>query len=347
MSDLLAENGMTFAKFIESVVASCMTRDSISFVNPQRTYRVLIVGGRGGKLPSKERSQCFDEQYLTPIAQKLGLDLRKTAKLLALRNAWIAYIQECTSALILEDEIRLLIANEIVADYIVLTSANWSTHPWMRKHPWAYMEEGTDFVSVAEASSDYQYRVWISNQEADEINFYINDFGGQKQNKVYASLLEKNAAFAEQDIKLAKKRVHELHAEIEEQMAISKVAMSPIRKFQNHERALKKRGPGHPRISEKPDQQQRRDVVIKFVEQWVGSLMSTLSITSCDGLSKMVGGQKMTWGRWKNKESLPSSTALENLRNVQIKHGEHKGKKLCDIQTIPMLNDLIKLRSMT
>jgi hypothetical protein len=101
--------------------------------------------------------------------------------------------------------------------------------------------------------------------------------------------------------------------------------------------------PGRPKISENEDQQQRRDVAMKYVEQWVGSLMSVLAITSCGELAKVVSGQKMTWWRWLNKEMLPSSSSLESLLDVKVKGVEYPNTKLRDIRTSPALIDLISL----
>lgn len=341
MSELIDENGLTFARFVESVVPKCISRDSISFVNPQRTYRVILISSKV-KISGKECSQCFDEHYLLPIADELGLNLTKTAKLMALRNAWIAYFQESGISQTLVSETQSLTTNEIAMDYIVLTSAKWSEHPWMGEHPWIHQPEG-NYVSLAEAWDHQRWQAWIETQEEDEINSCINDFYNQRLKKVYTSLLEKNADYAEHDIKLAKKRIQELHAEVEMQEKIIKEAMKPIRTFQNYERTLMKRAPGRPKISDMKEQQQRRDIAMKFVAQWISSLMSTQSISSCGGLAKLVGGQKMTWWRWLNKETLPLSSYLESLLDVKIKNDEHISTKLRDIQTTPALIDLIKL----
>jgi hypothetical protein len=199
-----------------------------------------------------------------------------------------------------------------------------------------------DCVTTAEAWDNHQWQQWRNDQEG-KIWSSINEFRKQKRTKVYSSLLAKNADYAANDIKLAKKRIQELHAAIEEQEAIIVAANRPIRKFQNIERTLTKKAPGRPKVAEMKDQQQRRDVAMKYVEQWVGSLMSALSITSCGELAKMVSGQKMTWWRWLNKEMLPSSSSLESLLDVKVKGGEYQNTKLRDIRTSPALIDLITL----
>lgn len=338
MSEFIDGHGLTFAKFVEGVIPKCISRDSLSFVNPQKSYQVLLVSKI--QIPGKLYSQRFDESYLLPIATGLGFSLKKTAKVMALRNAWIAYFQESGISQTLANEIRLIKTNEIVADYIILTSAKWSEHPWMH-HAEDFVSLAEDFVSLAEARDDYEWDRWYEDGvRSGEIWFTINEFRCHKGMKVYSSVLEKNADYAAEDVKLAKKKIQELHAEVEMQEAIIREAMKPIRKFQNSERTLDKKAPGRPIIAE---QQQRRDIAMKFVEQWVGSLMSTLSITSCGELAKMVCGQKMTWWRWLNKETLPSSISLEPLLNVKIKSGEYQSTKLSDLQTTPALIDLITL----
>lgn len=288
-------------------------------------------------------NQRFDENYLLPIAKEIGLNPTKTSKLIALRNAWISYFHGSKVSQTLDNKIQILITDEVAADYIVLTSEKWLEHPWMGRHPWMYQEQGEDFVSLKEAWDHKQWQDWQETQEDDGINSSINDFLNQKQKKTYTSLFEKNADYAAHDIKLAKNRIQELHAEINEQEGIINVAMKAIRKLQNQKMTVKTRSPGRPKISEMKDQQQRREVAMEFVAQWIGSLMSTLSITTCGDLAKMVRGQKMTWWRWLNKETLPSQGSLESLLNVKIKSGELQGKNLREIQTSPPLNRLITL----
>ncbi len=338
MSDAIGGQGLTFARFVERVIPKCGSSTSLSFVNPQEIYRVMLVSKVN---IGKEYAQSFDEHYLQPIAQELGLNLTKTAKLVALRNAWIAYFQESEIPLTLVKENQLLAMNEIVMDYVVLTSARWTEHPRLTNCPWVFPEDD-DCVSTAEAWDRHQWQQWLNDQEG-EIWSSINDFRNQKQTKVYTSLLAKNADYAANDIKLAKKRIQELHAAIEEQEAIIVAANRPIRKFRNFEQTLKIKTPGRPKVAEMKDQQQRRDVAMKYVEQWVGSLMSALAISSCGELAKMVSGQKMTWWRWLNKEMLPSSSSLESMLDVKVKCGEYQNTKLRDIRTSPALIDLISL----
>lgn len=343
MSGAIDEQGLTFARFVDCVIPRCRPMASLSFLNPQETYRVMLIS----KVKvGKESVQRFDEHYLRPIAQEFGLNLIKTAKLVALRNAWIAYFRDSEIPLALVKENQSLTMNEIVRDYIVLTSHKWTEHPRFANSPYVFLEDD-DCVSFAESWDNHQWQQWLSeNDRKDEIEILssIDDFRKQKQTKVYTSLLAKNADYAANDIKFAKNKIQELRCAIKEQEEIIRVANKPIRKFQNSE-ALKKKTRGRPKVAEMQDQKERRDVALEYVEQWVDSLMSYLSITSCSQLARAVNGQKMTWGRWLNKETLPSSRVLKSLLNVKIKSGQHQNQnmKLRDIQTSPSLTDLITL----
>lgn len=338
MSNGIYGQGLSFARFVEYVIPNCSSISSLSFVNPQKIYKVMLVSKVN---IGNDYVQMFDENYLQPIAHELGLNLVKTAKLVALRNAWITYFQKSEIPLALVKENQLLAMNELVMDYVALTSAKWTEHPRLT-NCLGLFPENDDCVSTAETWDRHQWQQWLKDRE-DEIWSCINDFRNQKQTKVYTSLLDKDADYAANDIKLAKKRIQELHAAIEEQEAIISAANRPIRKFLNSERTLTKKAPGRPKVADMKDQQKRRDVAMKYVEQWVRSLMSVLSITSCGELANMVSGQKMTWWRWLNKEMLPSSSSLESLLDVKIKGGEYQNTKLRDIQTSPALIDLITL----
>jgi len=339
MGESIGGQGLTFAKFVDRAIAKCSSRESMSVVDPQRIYRVILFSKV--EIPGKELEQKFDENYLLPIAKELGFNLVKTAKIIALRNAWITYFQKSGIPMVLVKGDQLLTMNEIVMDYIVLTSSKWTEHARLKNSPWMLDD---NIVSPAEAIHNYEWDRWYEDGvRSGDIWFTINEFRCQKGKKVYSSALEKNADYAAEDIKIARKRINELHSEIKKQELIIDDARKPIRKFQNHESELKKKAPGRPKISEMADQQQRRDVTMKFVEKWVNSLMSTLSITSCAKLPEIVGGQKMTWWRWLNKEMLPSSSSLESFLDVKIKSEKHPNTKLRDLQTTPALIDLITL----
>lgn len=342
MSKFIDGLALPFEWFVNHADPKCISSASLSFVNPQLSYLVKLTGKISCEVPEKARSQCFDEHYLLPIANELGLDLKKAAILIALRNAWVFYFQENEISKISVNEIRLLMSNEIATEYVVLTSNKWSEHPWMQEqiNQPQTEDQSVSTMRLADPITAMHHQTWIEIQE-DDINFCINEFRYQKV--AFTSFLEVDADYAERDIKQAKKRIRELHAEVEKQEAIIRAATRPIRKFQNHEKALKKRAPGRPKISEMKDQQWRKDIAKNFVAKWVSSLMTTLSITSCDELAKIVGGQKMTWWRWKNKETLPPSSYLNPLLDVQINSGEHKNTKLRDMPSVPALIDLITL----
>lgn len=346
MSELINGLALPFERFVAQINPIWSAGVTISFVHPQHSYSVHLIGSIANEVPEKVRRQSFDEQYLMPIAKGLGLDQKNTAILLALRNAWIAYFQESKVSKISVNEIRLLMTHELAIDYVVLMSNKWFEHPWIREQISHYQAEVPPVSLFDEKICAMHYQA--RKETPKDINYFINAFRNQKgAYTTSTTLLEMDADDAGYDIKRAKKRIRELHAElhveIEKQEAIIREATKPIRKFQNYERALKKRAPGRPKISEMSEQQERRNIATKFVAQWVSSLMSALSIPSCGELAKMVGGQKMTWWRWQNNKTLPPSSYLESLLDLEIKKGEHKSTKLRDIKTAPLLTDLISL----
>lgn len=318
---------------------------SMSFVNPQKSYYVNFDGRAASEVPEKLRLQRFDENYLLPLAKDLGVDLSKAAILIALRNAWIAYFLETEISKISVDDIQLLITNEIAAEYVVLTSERWSKHPWIQEQINQPQQKTRPFVEqttklfLDDPDGDLFRQSWLEQQEND-INLMITQFSHMKGAYTDNVHMEVDAEYANLDIKQAKKRIKELHSEVEQQEAIIRAAMKPILNLKKYERSLKLRSPGRPEISE--DKQQRRDIATKFVEKWIRSLMDELSIKTCGGLAKLLGGQKMTWGRWLKKETLPPPIYLERLLDVEVKKGVNK-VKLYDLQTYPTLIDLIAL----
>jgi hypothetical protein len=196
-----------------------------------------------------------------------------------------------------------------------------------------------DCATVTEAVDGHNWSKWYREQEGS-IWWCINETKIQREKRAYSTVLERDADFATADIKQAKIKIQELYAALEEQEAAITTAKRAIKKFQNSRNAAKCASPGRPKLSDAQDIQ-RREWALNFVSQWVGSLMTALSIDSCGELSREVCGQKMTWWRWLNKEMLPSGDSLRSLLDVKIKSGEHQNTKLRNVQTSPSLADLI------
>lgn len=344
MSELINGLALPFDRFVVQADPRWGASCTLSFLNPQHSHSVHLIGSIASEVPENARGQRFDEQYLLPISKELELDLKNTAILLALRNAWIAYFQESKVSRLSVNEIRLLMTHELAIDYVVLMSDKWFEHSWIREQISHYQAEVPPVSLFDEKICAMHYQAW--KEKPKDINYYIKDFRNQKgAYTTSTTLLEMDADDAGYDIRRAKKRIRELHAElhveIEKQEAIIREATKPIRKFQNYERALKKRAPGRPK--ETREQQEHRATAKNFVSCWIQSLMDALSASSCGELAKIAGGQKMTWWRWLNKETLPSAPFLESLLNVEIKSGRGRGTKIRDVQTNPSLSDLITL----
>lgn len=341
MNELIDGSELTFGRFVEQIypVAS-QQQGSNSFINPEKKFRTMLMSTRTSKLSLNEKEfvHSYNESYLLPIADELGIDPIKALKIIALRNAWISYFQRSSfSEMMLSGTVELM-QSEIAKDYILLTSRNWAKHHWVQEQ--IHAPESYPWVSVAEQCYHAKCEAgmsWIKN----DIFFVIGDF--QTHVKSYSNEIEKDADFAKNDIKRAKNAIQELRDEIKRQEAIIELATRPIAKYQYRAKLSKKNPPGKPKVSDNKELQKRHEIAMKFVARWTNSLMDILEIESCDKLAKFIAGSKMTWWRWLNQETLPTSKSLRPLLDVKIKTGAFQGKKLREIQTSPSLLDLVTL----
>ncbi len=342
MKELIDGFELTFGRFVEQIypVAS-QQQDSNSFINPERKFRTMLISTRTSKLSLNEKEfvHSYDESYLLPIADELGINPIKALKIIALRNAWISYFQRSSFSEVLLSGTAELMQSEISKDYILLTSKNWVKHLWIQKQ--IHAPESCPWVSVAEQCYHAEWEAGMSS-EKDNIFYAIGDF--RSHMKSYSNDIEKNADLAKNDIKRAKNTIQELRDEIKKQDAIIELATRPIAKYQYRAKLSKKNPPGKPKVSDNKELQERHEIAKKFVARWTSSLMDILEIESCDKLAKFIAGSKMTWWRWLNQETLPTSKSLRPLLNVKIKKtGDFQGKKLREIQTSPSLLDLVTL----
>lgn len=334
---------MPFEHFVELIEPMWLSSCTVSYVEPHYSHTIILNPVLQLEIPEEFHKQIFDNDYLQPIASNLGIGLNKLAELLALRNAWIAYIQEAEISKYSFDEIKAKLTNEIAASYLLLTSKKWFEHPWIQE------QINQSDIQEVNANSPHplddpdrqaHYQAWMEDQ-LNDINYCINMFESEKNR--FKSFFEVDADSAMQDIKRAKKRIAELHSEIEDQESIINQAMPKIREIKRVGKTTINE-PGHPKRTK--EQQERSDIAKKFVGKWVNSLMDVLSIDSCSELAREVGGQKitkMTWWRWKNNETLPPLRLLYTLLNSKVKSDGQKTVKLCDVQTTPSLRNLISL----
>lgn len=327
---------INFEDFVEVTSVSWFVSSTISYLAPKVSHTINLKGSLENELPETVRTQRFDNAFLTPIANSLDISLLRTAELLSLRNAWIAHLLEYQLKDYSYVEMRDLPIS-IALDHLVLSSSLWHKHlsiksiidmPEWEHSPAAPLTEN-ELGELKEESR----KQWL------DVRFCIDQF--QTQKNQFTSFLEADADSAEHDIKLAKTRILELQAEIDIQEANIRAAIRPIRELKKANRSLKKRAPGRPEETEAT--KERSSIAKGFVANWIDSLMATLSISSCGDLATAIGGQKMTWWRWKNRRTLPSASQLQLLLNATIKSGEHKGTKIINIQTYPPLRDLITL----
>ena len=323
--------------WIESVpYLSCFETDDV--------YSIYLSGKLANELPEKVINQSFKESYLKPIATELNISLRKTAKLIALRNAWVANFQERELPQILFHQLGSQLNNEIAVDYVVLTSNSWIQHPWIEDQ--IEQEDSVDLLIVKpytpeELAIRYEFMKLDLEKKIQNIEFCINLF--KSQNGSYKSLLEADADYAKHDVQRADKRVLELQDELAEQEKIIRAATKVIRKFRDTERLLNNRLPGRQEKTE--EELERIEIAKRFVSQWVISLKNVLEVNNCSELAKTIGSQRMILGRWENKKALPTISSLRTISKNTIKFGKYAGTntKLYEIQTTPTLINLMNL----
>lgn len=324
---------MTFEHFAELLEVSYLSSSNLSYVNPKISVSIGLSSAIPELIIDEYRKQTFDEDSLKIEATSLGINSTKLAELIAIRNSWLGYISDFKNTELTFEEVKANASHEILLSYLILSSNKWTNHPWVVNE----INTFEDYDHEAHFQRWYEMGTKAAERSKNtpDIKHFIDLY--ENQNMPIRSWLEVDADPAKYDIKRAKKRIAELHSEIEDQESIINQAMPKIRALKKVEKA----SIGHPKRTE--EQQERSDIAKKFVGQWVNSLMDTLSIGSCGELAKILGGEKMTWWRWKNNKTLPPLRLLEPLLNLKIKSGKQEGVKLCDVQTNPSLRNLISL----
>jgi hypothetical protein len=286
------------------------------------------------KLPKSSLHQYFEEDFLRPISEELGIGLRRTAKLLALENAWINLVEKELSNASFED-ISLQLTREVLVDYLVLSSSKWMLHPWIEEQiNLPNKEDLSTTVPYSQEEAERNYEYWLAEHEYKmrDINFCIQLH--ERETNKFFSILEANADYARYDIDRAKNKIKALKKEMEEPERVIREANKIINKFKKSKKIDKKNGPEFIDLCVS---------VKKFAADWVGSLMNILYITSCSELATETGGKPMVWWRRLNQKTLSSASTLEKLLDTRIERGKYKGTKLCDIPTTPSLPDLVTL----
>jgi uncharacterized coiled-coil protein SlyX len=346
MEKKICEGGTRFENFANLVSITCGISEEISFLHDSKKYSVNFIGEFAEDLPDTARKQIFESEYLQPIAVELGVSLSKTSKLMAYKNAWIGLYQKRQIENLPYSQLVSKIMNQAIADYLVLTSNSWFTHPWIQNQINQSEDKEFNFPTNLTILRDdpnwgLYYQTW-SEDKIHDIRYCIDIF--LNEDDACNSWLEVSAREAEYDVIRANKKIEELNNQIKEQREVLAKAKEPINKLKEHNIKNKKTAPGRPST-----QSARYDISKKFVAKWVESLMFNLSVSSIGELARVLGGDKMKcgqptiWWRRLNKKTLASAESLEQLLEVKIDNGKHKGVRLCDVPTTPSLIDLIKL----
>lgn len=346
MSMLYDGLSIPFKFFAESLKSTW--RESVPYISCFETdivYSIYLSGKLANELPEKVINQSFNESYLKPIATELNISLRKAAKLIALRNAWVANFQERELPQISFHQLKSQLNSEIAVDYVVLTSNNWIQHPWIEDQ--IEQEDSVDLLCVKPYTPEvlaahYHFMKIKFENQIQNIEFCINLFKSQKGR--YKSSLEANADAAKYDVKRAEKRILELKEELTGQEKVIREATKVIRTFRDTDRLLNNRLPGRQEKTE--EELERIEIAKRFASQWVISLKNVLEVNNCSELANAIGSQRMILGRWKNKKVLPTISSLRAVSKNKIKLGKYAGTKLYEIQTTPSLSNLVNLIEM-
>lgn len=314
----------------------------ISYFKTDTVYSIHLSGKLANELPEKVIKQSFNESYLKPIATELNVSLRKAAKLIALRNAWVANFQERELPQVSFHQLMSQLNNEIAVDYVVLTSNNWIQHPWIEDQ--IEQVDSEDLLSAKpytpeELATHYEFCEMEFERQIQNIEFCTNLF--KSQNSSYKSLLEAEADAAKHDVKRAEKRILELQDELVWQENIIRAAKKVIRKFRDTDRLLNNRLPGR---QEKTEEELKRiEIAKRFVSQWINSLKDVLEVNNSSELANAISSQRMIIGRWENKKALPTVSSLRTISDNKIQFGKYAGTKLYEIHTTPSLINLLNL----
>ncbi|MDH2918870.1 MAG: hypothetical protein PXX73_06730 [Sideroxydans sp.] len=319
------------------------------------------------QLPSDAQRYRFDDFFLHPFTEKLGLnpsvsaDNVKAAQLLATRNAWIAAIQDYYGQYSPNLGITML-SRGAAAEYLLLTSG--VIHPWMEKEVRLYITEqkekklqeanipkapiemssnpnwpNTQVIYARTSEPTAQQRAELAERQKS-IQYWLDLY--YDQDGRWTSAYEMNASYAQEDIDIAIQKIAVLQKIIEKQNALIKKAGYVVKKNKLHEakmRASKKIG----RPEKSPE---RQNVAVRFTAQWVRSLKDALNAKSCAQLEDMItGSSQRNWRRWLNGEAVPTHKTLSKLLNEEITQGQYNGQPLIQVTTTPATGDLLTLIS--
>jgi hypothetical protein len=199
-------------------------------------------------------------------------------------------------------------------------------------------------ASSIKKTCDVAYEPFNIEAFSPEVQAYIEYETVIAESKIskWQTFEEMEAARAPKTINLARQNIRVLQAKIEEWervIGISKRALRIYKRQQSSEIATER---GRPARLES-----RSQVVKKFSQQWVASLMDALEAKGCGakrGLEMFAPSvTERNWRRWLNGDSIPSYTTFENLLGTRIIHGKYAGEMLCNVPVSPTHNQVSTL----
>lgn len=370
---------MTFAEFAENIKTSFGASCTDSFLNPVHTWHVTFKSNPESqnmlKLGIPVQYQISEEEVIS-ITRQFGLNpnfqrhLAKTAEIICIRKSWV-FLQQAKIINLSKAEISLLFSAEITIDLAILAIS--FNHPWIHKRIYQIQNEdhpdpsffgspeeisailkAQRSLTIRDPNDPYwlqhieEYKQTKKEEEARQIyiSYWIAQF--ESEHGKFRSFDEAIAHSAELDIKNAKQKLVELHAEYtkekEKQEAIIRKAKKPIARYQ----ARNKKTNEEELIEIEQDINFKKDIFRKFTNKWIASLTEVLELESSAALAKLTNIDKMTWWRWQNGKIIPSYSTLSKIVNGEnemvIKSGKCAGEHLKNLPTVPKLTELLSLR---
>jgi hypothetical protein len=149
---------------------------------------------------------------------------------------------------------------------------------------------------------------------------------------------------AKNDIDIANIKIDELKKVIKKQtdaIQKTKLKISQTKQLEKKSHPVKKVG----RPEKSPGGQ---EIALKFMSQWVKSLMEALDVQSCAKLEEYINGSSQrNWLRWLSSQAVPNRKNLLKLLTSEIMEGDYKGKPLHNVPTQPEYEKLLVVVGLT
>ncbi len=174
-----------------------------------------------------------------------------------------------------------------------------------------------------------------ANENTDDIQYWLaeyridNDLNSDVEAKLWSA--EKESVLAELSVEL-------LQCELDMRQAEMERAAREVRRLRREAQSPENAQLGRPKMTD-----DRRELLARFTQQWIRSVMNVLRVNNARQLEKAIlGSRERNWRRWLS-DSVPTASNLMTLRNARVTVEGFEGVVLADLQTTPGFMDLYLL----